>query len=90
MPAFGKDVYVGSDVEMGIATMAFGHLAAASPEARIDQWPCDLRGPVLLTDDVVDRPVRYDNGKLVLSTQPGLGVNLVPEKLRELHGDIDA
>jgi hypothetical protein len=34
--------------------------------------------------------VRYDNGKLVLSTQPGLGVDLVPEKLRALQGDIDA
>jgi muconate cycloisomerase len=86
----GKDADVGSDVEMGIATLAFGHLAAASPECKIEAWPCDLRGPVLLTDDVLDEPVRYDAGTLVLPNRPGLGARLVPEKLTELEGDLDA
>jgi L-alanine-DL-glutamate epimerase-like enolase superfamily enzyme len=86
--AAGKDAYVGSDVEMGIATLAFGHLAAASPECKIKQWPCDLRGPALLTGDVLDPPVRYDNGKLVLASAPGLGVALVPEQLERLKGDL--
>ena len=84
----GKDAYVGSDVEMGIATLAFGHLAAASPECKIPAWPCDLRGPALLTGDVLDEPVRYDNGKLVLNGKPGLGVQLVPEQLERLKGDL--
>ena len=84
----GKDSYVGSDVEMGIGTLAFGHLTAASPECNIEAWPCDLRGPALLTDDVLDEPVRYDKGRLVLSAQPGLGVTLLPAKLRQLQGDL--
>jgi L-alanine-DL-glutamate epimerase-like enolase superfamily enzyme len=87
--AAGKDAYVGSDVEMGIATLAFGHLAAASPECNIERWPCDLRGPALLTGDVLDPPVRYDDGKLVLSARPGLGVAPLPERLQALAGDLD-
>jgi L-alanine-DL-glutamate epimerase-like enolase superfamily enzyme len=89
--AAGKDAYVGSDVEMGIATLAFGHLAAASPECRITEWPCDLRGPRLLVDDVLDPPVRYDSGgRLVLTPGPGLGVSLNRDGLERLRGDLDS
>jgi muconate cycloisomerase len=89
--AAGKDAYVGSDVEMGIATLAFGHLAAASPECRITEWPCDLRGPRLLVDDVLDPPVRYDpGGRLVLTPGPGLGVSLDRTGLERLRGDLDS
>lgn len=88
--AAGKDAYVGSDVEMGIATLAIGHLAAASPECRIMDWPCDLRGPRLLVDDVLDPPVQYDaQGRLVLTPGPGLGVTLNRAKLERLRGDLD-
>ncbi|MBI3970617.1 MAG: mandelate racemase/muconate lactonizing enzyme family protein [Chloroflexi bacterium] len=87
--AAGKNAYVGSDVEMGVGTLAFGHLAAASPECNIAAWPCDLRGPALLTGDVLDEPVRYDNGKLMIDGRPGLGVTLVPAQLQRLKGDLD-
>jgi muconate cycloisomerase len=84
----GKDAYVGSDVEMGIGTLVLGHLAAASPECKIMDWPCDLRGPQLLVDDVLDQPVRYDGGRLALAPAPGLGVSLDRGKLKVLEGDL--
>lgn len=87
--AAGKDAYVGSDVEMGVATLAFGHLAAAAPECRIDEWPCDLRGPELLAGDVLAQPVRYVDGTLVLPDGGGLASALDRAKLAELAGDID-
>src|SRR5262249_13169343 len=46
--AAGKQAYIGSDVEMGLGTLALAHFAAASPECDVTAWPCDLRGPLLL------------------------------------------
>ena len=87
--AAGKDAYIGSDVEMGVATLAFGHLAAASPECRIQEWPCDLRGPELLADDVLAQPVRYVDGHLLLPEGPGFAATLDRAELAELSGDLD-
>ncbi|MGH2353469.1 MAG: mandelate racemase/muconate lactonizing enzyme family protein [Chloroflexota bacterium] len=84
----GKDAYVGSDVEMGLGTLTLGHLAAASPECDIEAWPCDLRGPQLLVDDVLAEPVRYEHGRLVLPAGPGLGATLDQAKLQALAGDL--
>ena len=39
--------------------------------------------------DVLDTPVRYGDGKRVLSARPGLGVAPVPERLQALAGDLD-
>ena len=87
--AAGKDAYVGSDVEMGVATLAFGHLAAASPECKIQEWPCDLRGPELLADDVLSPAIQYAHGTLVLPQGPGLAAALDRTRLSALSGDLD-
>lgn len=85
--AAGKRAYVGSDVEMGIGTAALAHFAAASPECDAQAWPCTLRGPLLLVDDALAKPVRYAAGSLALPAAPGLGVHLDAAKLTSLAGD---
>jgi L-alanine-DL-glutamate epimerase-like enolase superfamily enzyme len=83
--AGGAEAYVGSTVEMGLGTVALGHFALSSAACR---WPCDLRGPLLLVDDVLDEPVCYERGHLVLPSGAGLGVALDRNKLRALAGDL--
>ncbi|MBI3969655.1 MAG: mandelate racemase/muconate lactonizing enzyme family protein [Chloroflexi bacterium] len=83
--AGGVEAYVGSTVEMGLGTVALGHFAAASAACR---WPCDLRGPLLLVDDVLNEPVTYHDGCLQLPDGPGLGVSLNRAKLAQLTGDL--
>ena len=51
-------------------------------------WPCDLRGPLLLVDDVLDAPVRYADGCLELPAGPGIGASLDFAKLQALASDV--
>jgi muconate cycloisomerase len=81
----GAAAYVGSTVEMGLGTLALGHLAAATAACG---WPCDLRGPLLLVDDVLDAPVRYAGGCLELPSGSGIGAGLDSSKVQALAGDL--
>jgi L-alanine-DL-glutamate epimerase-like enolase superfamily enzyme len=83
--AAGAAAYVGSTVEMGLGTTALGHFAASSAAC---DWPCDLRGPLLLVDDVLTEPVTYTRGMLTIPDAPGIGVTLDPAKLTALQGDL--
>jgi L-alanine-DL-glutamate epimerase-like enolase superfamily enzyme len=44
---------------------------------------CELVGPLVLTDDLVTEPVRYEPGDIVVPTGPGLGVEVDWAKIRE-------
>ncbi|HEV2121202.1 MAG TPA: mandelate racemase/muconate lactonizing enzyme family protein, partial [Chloroflexota bacterium] len=79
--AAGAAAYVGSTVEMGLGTTALGHFAVSSAACG---WPCDLRGPLLLVDDVLTQPVSFAHGMLTIPDAPGLGVSLDPAKLSAL------
>ena len=83
--AAGAAAYVGSTVEMGLGTTALGHFAVSSTACG---WPCDLRGPLLLADDVLTQSVQYDHGFLTIPEEPGIGVALAPAKLAALYGDV--
>ena len=73
--AAGIAVKVGTMPELGIATMAAAHFAAATPVATV---PADLVGPLLVDGDIVDSaPFTSTPGHAVLPDGPGLGVELV-------------
>jgi L-alanine-DL-glutamate epimerase-like enolase superfamily enzyme len=73
--AAGIAVKVGTMPELGIATMAAAHFAAATPVATV---PADLVGPLLVDGDIVDSaPFTSRPGHAVLPDGPGLGVELV-------------
>ncbi len=64
--ALGMKVMLGCMVESAIAATAAAHI---SP---LVDW-ADIDGPFLTADDPFSG-VRYERGKLVLPTAPGLGV----------------
>lgn len=69
----GIDARLGSTVELGPGTLAAGALGAASTAVT---YPCDLIGPLVYDDDVLESPVNYDDGMLRPSDQPGFGHSL--------------
>ncbi len=80
--AAGLHVLLGSTVELGVGTAA--QLALAASSWRVD-WPSDLIGPLMYTDDVLNEPWEWDAGHLRVPRGPGLGVTLDPDKLQSLH-----
>jgi L-alanine-DL-glutamate epimerase-like enolase superfamily enzyme len=74
--AAGIAVKVGSMPELGLATMAAAHFAAATPVASV---PADLIGPLLVDDDITDpAPFITRPGQVLLPDAPGLGVDVGP------------
>jgi L-alanine-DL-glutamate epimerase-like enolase superfamily enzyme len=69
---------VGSHRELGIGAAANAHLGAG---LRGVSLPAELGSHVLLTDSLLVEPLAIANGSLRLSTRPGLGVALDPERV---------
>ena len=78
---------IGTTQELSIGTAAQAHLAAAMPNLT---HPSDPTGPLLYVEDVVQEPVRYVQGHLLVPQGIGLGVALDDEKLAELRRDLKA
>lgn len=77
--AAGIAVKVGSMPELGVATVAAAHFAAATPIASV---PADLVGPLLVDSDIIDPlPFTSRPGQVVLPEGPGLGVDLGASKV---------
>lgn len=76
--AAGVRCYGGTALESSIGTAAAAHLCASMPEL---QGGCELIGPLLLSDDLVEHRVQYDNGYLALPEGPGLGVSVDWDKV---------
>ena len=75
-------VLLGSTVELGVGTAA--QLALAASSWRVD-WPSDLIGPLMYTDDVLNEPWEWEDGHLRVPHGAGLGVTLDDAKLQSLH-----
>lgn len=74
---------IGSNLEMGIASAAMIHLAAATPGIKAEDFPCDIIGPLYYEDDLLIEPLQLANGMAGLLNRPGLGVELNEEKVRQ-------
>jgi len=80
--AAGKWCAIGSWAELGVATTANVHLAAAStnfPFANDTHYP-------LQRADVLAEPVEIVDGRIGVSREPGLGVTLDAARVAELAG----
>ena len=78
--AVGKWCAIGSWAELGVATAANVHVACAStnfPFANDTHYP-------LHNDDVLDDPLRLDDGRIEAPRAPGLGVVLDRERMTRL------
>jgi muconate cycloisomerase len=76
----GVAAYIGCMIESSVGTAAYLHFAATIPWL---EFGCELFGPHLLKDDVVDNPIRIENGKVFIPDGPGLGVEVNEDKIKQ-------
>ncbi len=76
--AFGIETLLGSTVELSIGTAARAHLVAALPNV---SFPCYPAGPLVYQERIVQEPVRYQAGHIIVPDGPGLGMELDTERL---------
>ncbi|MEU9454524.1 muconate cycloisomerase family protein [Streptomyces sp. NPDC048277] len=71
--AAGISCYGGTTIETSLGTAAATHLFCATASLTAGT---ELFGPLLLSDDVVETPVSYTDGELLLGDGPGFGVTV--------------
>jgi len=76
----GLTCYVGCMIETSLGTAAYLHVALAAAPVT---WGCELFGPLLLTGDVVAKPVEYLDGNILTLDGSGLGVDMDERALKE-------
>jgi L-alanine-DL-glutamate epimerase-like enolase superfamily enzyme len=69
----GKPCWRGSEVDLGISEAMGLHIAAASVSCTI---PSDIFGELVREDDLIEEPVRFEEGAAVVPSGEGLGVRL--------------
>lgn len=74
--AAGLTCTVGSNLELGVASAAMAHLAAATPGIGAEEFPCDILGPLAYEHDLLAEPIEYRDGAVRVPSGPGLGVSL--------------
>ncbi|ATU94337.1 muconate/chloromuconate family cycloisomerase [Phyllobacterium zundukense] len=72
----GVGIYGGTMLEGPIGTIAASQLMATVKEL---EWGTEFFGPLLLTEELLEEPLRFENFELQLPTGPGLGVMLSEE-----------
>jgi muconate cycloisomerase len=76
--AAGIRCYGGTTLETSVGTAASLHLYCTMPNL---SEGCELFGPLLLADDIVEEPVEYRDFQVWVPRGPGLGVSLDEDKV---------
>lgn len=74
----GIDLYGGTMLEGPIGTAASAHVFSTYSSLSFDT---ELFGPLLLTEEVLLRPLEYNNYGLTVPTGPGLGIEVDKDKI---------
>ncbi len=69
----GKQCWRGSEVDLGISETMGLHIAAASINCTI---PSDIFGELVREDDLIEKPIEFENGAALVPQGDGLGVSL--------------
>ena len=78
------DLYGGTMLEGAVGTIASAQLFSTFGELK---WGTELFGPLLLTEEILTEPLRYENFSLQLPEGPGLGIVLDWSKIERLRRD---
>jgi L-alanine-DL-glutamate epimerase-like enolase superfamily enzyme len=81
--AHGLDVLLGSNGEFGLGAAAQLHVAAAIPV--LSAIPSDIIGAHYYREDVLATPLDSDGSRVRLGSEPGLGVTLRDDVLKEFR-----
>lgn len=81
---FGLGLSMHSNSHLGVSLMAMTHLAASVPTL---SYACDTHYPWLEEEDEIIQggKIRFQDGSIVLSRAPGLGVELNQDAVARLH-----
>jgi muconate cycloisomerase len=79
--AAGLTCTVGSNLELGIASAAMAHLAAATTGIGAEEFPCDILGPLAYEHDLLAEPMEFREGAVRVPSGAGLGVALDEDML---------
>jgi muconate cycloisomerase len=78
------DLYGGTMLEGAIGTIASAQLFSTFGSLK---WGTELFGPLLLTEQILTEPLRYEDFSLHLPQGPGLGITLDWERIERLRRD---
>lgn len=79
---FGMGMSMHSNSHLGISLMAMTHAAAAIPNLT---YACDTHYPWQEEEVIKGGRIKFEDGAVRVPTAPGLGVELDPAKLVQLH-----
>ena len=79
---FGMGMSMHSNSHLGISLMAMTHAAAAIPNLT---YACDTHYPWQEEEVIKGGRIKFDQGTVKVPTAPGLGVELDPARLADLH-----
>jgi len=85
--AQGIGLYGGTMLEGAISTIASAHVFSTFEQL---QWGTELFGPLLITEEILQEPLCYEDFGLRLPDGPGLGIKLDSEKVRFFTRDEDS
>lgn len=80
--AAGIDLYGGTMLEGAVGTMASAQLFSTFGPMK---WGTELFGPLLLTEEILTEPLRYEDFQLHLPNGPGLGITLDWDRIERLR-----
>lgn len=79
---FGRKLSMHSNSHLGISLMAMAHLGCAIPEL---QYALDTHYPWQSDEVIKGGRIKFDEGGIRVSNEPGLGVELDHDELHRLH-----
>ncbi len=77
----GIDLYGGTMLEGPVGSIASAHVFATFETLA---FGTELFGPLLLPEEILKEPLRYENFELHLPTAPGLGIEIDEDKIGEI------
>jgi muconate cycloisomerase len=82
--AAGIELYGGTMLEGAVGTIASAHLFASIPNL---QWGTELFGPLLITEEILVKPLDYSDFELTVPDGPGLGIELDKDRIKRFTRD---
>ena len=82
--AAGIGLYAGTMLEAGVGTAAALQLFCTMPRI---EWGSELFGPLLMQQDILAEPIRYEDFSVHLPDGPGLGVALDEDRVAHFRRD---
>ena len=73
------ELYGGTMLEGAIGTVASAHAFATFHAL---EWGTELFGPLLITEEILETPLVYENFELQIPQGPGLGINLDEDRVQ--------